>query len=78
MKITVIDAIGICGKPGIKKEIKSTEIEIPKNSRITDIWEQAKKAIKNAYTASNIVNFEGIQYRTHIGFKAHTIPKYLS
>ena|SRR3989338_7429502 len=45
MKIIVVNAIGHSGRTGIKEEVSRIELEVPNNSKIIDIWPQAKKAV---------------------------------
>ena len=45
MKIIVVNEIGHSGRTGIKEEISRVELELPDDSKIIDIWQQAKISV---------------------------------
>lgn len=45
MNIIVVNSVGHSGRTGIKEEISRVRLEVPDDSKITDIWPQAKIAV---------------------------------
>lgn len=45
MKIIVVNSVGYSGRTGIQKQISRVELEVPGDSKIIDIWQQAEMAV---------------------------------